>query len=107
MVLRANEFLEQLAGEIRNTRAQVAIFAAKPIYRSGVIDFQKETSIWGDMFRYKHPEFEWEMEYRLVCVDEEHLERPTEFRFTRSTEPLFARSCKLANCIESVLPYEG
>ena len=107
VVFRASEFLEQLAEVIRDMRAQVAIMAAKPIYRSGVINLQKETPKQGDMFRYKHPRFEWEREYRLVCVHEKHLECPTEYVFNRSTEPLFARSCKLANCIESVLSYEG
>ena len=109
--LRGAEFLEELATEVLNRGLEVSLFAAKPIYRSGVITLGKETVKKEDPFRYKHPRFEWEEEYRLVCVDSAYFENPAGYSQSTnpplgSTEPLLVKSSALANHIEQVLTYE-
>ena len=98
VVLKAKEFLEQLARQVRSKSGQVGIVAAKPIYRSGVIDLAKEPLRDADQFLIKHPRFAWESEYRLVCSD------PT--LPPNSIKPLFVNSFRLASCIDHVLEYD-
>ena len=109
--LRGPEFLEELATEVLNRGLEVKIFAAKPIYQSGVIDLSKETVKKTVPFLTKHPRFEWEEEYRLVCVDSTYLENQVGYSHSTnppqgSTEALLVKSSALANHIEQVLTYE-
>ena len=109
--LRGAEFLEELAAQVLNRGLEVSLFAAKPIYRSGLIHLGKETVKKGDPFRTKHPRLKWEEEYRMICVDSTYFENLVEFAHSTnpplgSTKPLLIKSSVLANHIEQVLIYE-
>lgn len=98
VVLDGKRFVELLAHRIHRRRRGGPIAAAKPIYRTGVVDLSKEQPKMVDIFRYKHPSLSWENEYRLIYADPKLGDE--------SRQALFPQSMKLANCIIDVIEFE-
>ena len=66
--LEARPLIEQLARKIRIHFPLARIVAAKPIYKSGLLDMKSEKSQPFQEYLYKDPKLEWEKEYRILVV---------------------------------------